>query len=175
MRPAKPLTADKASPMRPGVAVPSLPDVTPSGESPYRPMRLLRKNILETAESTGRFETFGRALRSAGVAELLDGDGPFTLFAPTDVAFGKMPKAALATLLADPAALSRLVRSHLVRDNVKAPRAGTGIVATTEQGTEVRILAEDGRFRVNEARIVKTDIRASNGVIHAIDTVLTAS
>jgi uncharacterized surface protein with fasciclin (FAS1) repeats len=152
-----------------------MPDVTPPGDSPYRPMHLLRKNILETTESIGRFETLGKALRSAGLAELLEGDGPFTLFAPTDVAFAKMPKAALATLFADKVALARLVRSHLVRDNVKAPRAGTGISATTEQGTEVKILSEDGRFRVNDARVVKTDIRASNGVIHAIDTVLTAS
>jgi uncharacterized surface protein with fasciclin (FAS1) repeats len=152
-----------------------MPDVTPPGDSPYRPMHLLRKNILETAESIGRFETFGKALRAGGFAELLEQDGPFTLFAPTDVAFAKMPKAKLDALFADTVALTRMVGSHLVRDNVKAPRAGARTTATTEEGSEVRITAEDGRFRVNDSRIVKTDIRASNGVIHAIDTVLTPS
>jgi uncharacterized surface protein with fasciclin (FAS1) repeats len=144
---------------------------------PYRADQPPERTIVETAAATGTFETLGRAIRAAGLVDLLSGTGPFTLFAPTDEAFAKLPAGELAALLADAPRLERVVSSHVVRDTVEAPKVGAPRSATNVDGGELTIVVTDrglkGRgFRVNDARIVKTEIRASNGVIHAIDTVL---
>jgi uncharacterized surface protein with fasciclin (FAS1) repeats len=130
-------------------------------------------SIVETAAAAGRFEIFGRAIQASGLAAMLGGDGPFTVFAPTDKAFAKMPPAELDALLANPTELTRVLSYHVVRDRVKAPRAGSPSSIATASGTNLEISRrEAGGFKVNEARILKTNIRASNGVIHAIGSVL---
>ena len=130
-------------------------------------------DIVETAAAAGRFETFGRAIQSTGLASMLGGKGPFTVFAPTDKAFAKLPTADLDALLENTAELTRVLTYHVVRDRVKAPRVGTPNSIATASGTNLEISrAESGGFNVNDARILKTNIRASNGVIHAIDRVL---
>jgi uncharacterized surface protein with fasciclin (FAS1) repeats len=136
-----------------------------------------KENILEIAAATGRFDTLGRAVEAAGLTEMLSSGGPITLFAPTDKAFAKMPPAELSALLADREKLHTLLSHHVVSAKVRAPRSQTPSPATTHGGgqIEIRVVPEDGGYRVSGARIVKTNIRASNGVIHAIDTVLTPS
>jgi uncharacterized surface protein with fasciclin (FAS1) repeats len=130
-------------------------------------------DIMETAAVAGRFETFGRAIKAAGLTSMLGGKGPFTVFAPTDKAFAKMPNADLDALLENTTELTRVLSYHVVRDRVKAPRAGSPNSITTATGNNLEISrADGGGFKVNEARILKTNIRASNGVIHAIDRVL---
>jgi uncharacterized surface protein with fasciclin (FAS1) repeats len=130
-------------------------------------------DIVETAAAAGRFETFGRAIQATDLASMLGGKGPFTVFAPTDKAFAKMASADLDTLLENTTELTRVLSYHIVRDRVKAPRTGSPNSITTASGTNLDISrADGGGFKVNEARILKTNIRASNGVIHAIDRVL---
>jgi uncharacterized surface protein with fasciclin (FAS1) repeats len=130
-------------------------------------------DVLETAAAAGRFETFGRAIRTTDLPSMLGGKGPFTVFAPTDKAFAKMSGADLDALLENKAELTRVLSYHIVPDRVKAPRLGSPRSNTTASGTDLEISrAESGGFTVNEARILKTNIRASNGVIHAIDRVL---
>jgi uncharacterized surface protein with fasciclin (FAS1) repeats len=134
---------------------------------------IVATDIVETAAAAGRFETFGRAIQASGLAALLGEKGPFTVFAPTDKAFAKMPEADLDALLGNTAELTRVLSYHVVRDRVKAPRAASPRSITTTTGTDLEISrADGGGFKVNEARILKTNIRASNGVIHAIDRVL---
>jgi uncharacterized surface protein with fasciclin (FAS1) repeats len=141
-------------------------------ETGWRP----KENILEMAAATGRFETLGRAIEAAGLASKLSERGPFTLFAPTDKAFAKLPAADLAALLANKAEVRRMLGSHVVPSAVRAPRKSAPSQVKTLDGKEhdLVVVAEDGGYRISDARIVKTNIRASNGVIHAIDTVLTA-
>ncbi|HJR63745.1 MAG TPA: fasciclin domain-containing protein [Gemmatimonadaceae bacterium] len=129
-------------------------------------------DLVAAAAATGRLNTFGKAIGAAGMSDMLREPGPFTMFAPTDAAFAKVPKAELRSLLDDPRRLTRLVAHHVVRQRVKAPRAGSPTMATSVHGDALKITAEDDGFMVNGARVVKTDLRASNGVIHAIDTVL---
>lgn len=134
-----------------------------------------KENILEIAAASGRFETLGRAVEAAGFTGMLTADGPITLFAPTDKAFSKIPPAELSALLADKAKLQKLLSHHVVPSKVRAPRSQVPSPVTTHGGEqiEIRVVPEDGGYSVGGARIVKTNIRASNGVIHAIDTVLT--
>jgi uncharacterized surface protein with fasciclin (FAS1) repeats len=164
-------------------------DRTGNGSSPYRapgearprvaPGRVPRwspkENILEVAAATGRFETLRQAIEAAGLTATLVQEGPFTLFAPTDKAFAKMPSAELRALLEDKARLRQLLSYHVVPSTVRAPRRRAPSSATTLDGKqlEIAIVPEDGGYRVGEARIVKTNMRASNGVVHALDTVLT--
>jgi uncharacterized surface protein with fasciclin (FAS1) repeats len=144
--------------------------------APQRPPRWQPKeNLLQVAAATGRFETLGQAIAAAGLTATLSEPGPFTLFAPTDKAFAKMPSADLSALLADKAKLHQLLSYHVVPSKVRAPRNRLPASVTTLDGKELEIsvVPEDGGYRVSQARIVKTNMRASNGVIHAIDTVLT--
>ena len=156
----------------------------PAEGGPYRaePRRTSARrgenSILETAAERGSFQTLGGAIRSAGLVDLMSGKGPFTLFAPTDEAFARMPQRDREALLGDKASLAEVLTYHLVRDRVKAPRVGAPRTATTVNGATLTITVKNRGFRrrgfkVNEAKIVKTEILASNGVIHAIDSVLT--
>jgi uncharacterized surface protein with fasciclin (FAS1) repeats len=134
-------------------------------------------SLLETAAARGTFRTLGGAIRSAGLVDLMSGKGPFTLFAPTDEAFARMPQAERDALLNDKASLAEVLTYHLVRERVKAPTVGTPRTATTVNGGTLTITVKNRGFKrrgfkVNEAKIVKTEIQASNGVIHAIDSVL---
>lgn len=128
--------------------------------------------ILGTADATGHFTTLARAIRGAGESELQGRPGPFTVFAPTDRAFAGLPAGELDALLNDKARLTRLLASHVVAHDVAAPRPDSPTVATAISGAELTVTFDDGTFRVNGARIVKPHLRASNGIVRAIDTVL---
>jgi uncharacterized surface protein with fasciclin (FAS1) repeats len=131
-----------------------------------------KKNILETAAASGRFKTLGRALEDTHLTDILSEKGPFTLFAPTDEAFAKLPAADLRSLLADKAKLRSVLSYHIVGERVRAPRERAPNTATTIDGRKLTMTVEHGYYKVGDAQIVKTNLRASNGVIHAIDTVL---
>lgn len=130
----------------------------------------LAADIVETAVSAGNFKTLVTAIQAAGLADTLKGPGPFTVFAPTDAAFAKIPKAKLDALLADKAALTKVLTYHVVSGKVMAADVKAGKVKTVE-GSEVT-LATKGGVTVDGAKVVKADVVASNGVIHAIDTVI---
>jgi uncharacterized surface protein with fasciclin (FAS1) repeats len=147
------------------------PQVAPERTPRWQP----KENIVQVAAATGRFETLGKAIAAAGLTATLSEAGPFTFFAPTDKAFAKMSDADLGALLGDKQRLHALLSYHVVPAKVRAPRKRVPSSATTLDGKELKlsVVAEDGGYKVSGARIVKTNIRASNGVIHAIDTVLT--
>lgn len=133
---------------------------------------IAERDILDTAWTLGRFNTFTTAARNAGLGALLTGAGPFTVFAPTDRAFAKLPERERDALMADPDKMGQLLRHHVVEGKVKAPRADEPRVATPMHGADLTITATDGVYHIGPAKLVKTNFRASNGVIHAIDTVL---
>ena len=127
-------------------------------------------DIVDTAVAAGNFSTLVTAVKAAGLVETLKGAGPFTVFAPTDEAFAKVPKATLEGLLADKAALAKVLTYHVVAGKVMAADVKAGHVKTV-QGTDLA-MATEGGVTVNGAKVVAADVAASNGVIHAIDTVL---
>ncbi len=128
-------------------------------------------DIVDTAVGAGQFSTLAKALTAAGLIETLKGPGPFTVFAPTDAAFAKIPADKLNALLADKAALTKVLTYHVVPGKVVAADVKTGSVKTV-QGQSLNIKATAGGVSVNDAKVIKTDVMASNGVIHAIDTVI---
>lgn len=128
------------------------------------------KDIVDTAVSAGQFKTLATALQAAGLVETLKGKGPFTVFAPTDEAFAKIPKAQLDALLADKAKLTAVLTYHVVAGKVMAADVKAGKVKTV-QGKELTITTTGG-VMVDQAKVVKTDIVADNGVIHVIDSVV---
>lgn len=128
------------------------------------------KDIVDTAVSAGSFKTLATALGAAGLVDTLKGKGPFTVFAPTDEAFAKIPKADLDALLKDKAKLSAVLTYHVVAGKVMAADVKAGKVKTV-QGSELTVTTTGG-VQVNGANVVKTDIVADNGVIHVIDTVV---
>lgn len=132
-----------------------------------------KKDIVATAAAAGTFNTLARALTAAGLVETLQGAGPFTVFAPTDAAFAKLPPAVLNALLADKAKLTAVLTYHVVPGTVTAAQV-TGLnEATTVQGGKVAIHVMGGKVMLNgNSTVTATDIAASNGVIHVIDTVL---
>jgi uncharacterized surface protein with fasciclin (FAS1) repeats len=128
------------------------------------------KDIVDTAVAAGNFKTLATALQAAGLVETLKGKGPFTVFAPTDAAFAKVPKADLDALLKDKARLTAVLTYHVVPAKVLAKDVKAGKVKTV-QGGEITV-ATTGGVTVDSARVTATDIMASNGVIHVIDTVI---
>ncbi len=129
------------------------------------------KNIVETAVAAGNFTTLATALDKADLIATLSGEGPFTVFAPTDEAFAKIPKEALDALLAKPEDLKKVLLGHVVAGKVMAADAAKLTEAETVAGTKVTIDATDG-VKVGGAKVTTPDIAASNGVIHVIDTVI---
>ncbi|MFY8083382.1 MAG: fasciclin domain-containing protein [Rubrivivax sp.] len=128
------------------------------------------KDIVDTAVAAGSFKTLATALQAAGLVDTLKGKGPFTVFAPTDDAFAKIPKADLDALLKDKAKLTAVLTYHVVPGKVMAKDVKAGKVKTV-QGSELTI-GTTGGVTVDNAKVTKTDIAASNGVIHVIDTVV---
>ena len=128
------------------------------------------KDIVDTAVSAGNFKTLATALGAADLVPTLKGKGPFTVFAPTDEAFAKIPKADLDALLKDKAKLKSVLTYHVVPGKVMSKDLKAGKV-TTVQGSDVTISTMGGAM-VNNAKVVSADVAADNGVIHAIDTVL---
>ena len=129
------------------------------------------KDIVDTAVAAGSFKTLAAALTAAGLIDTLKGAGPFTVFAPTDEAFAKIPQADLDALLADKAKLTKVLTYHVVPGKVMAADVVKLKEAKTVQGQAIRIDASAG-VKVDGATVVKTDIAASNGVIHVIDSVI---
>lgn len=128
-------------------------------------------DIVNSAIDAGNFKTLVTALKAADLVDTLKGPGPFTVFAPTDEAFAKIPKAKLDALLKDKARLTKVLTYHAVAGKVMAMDVKPGKVKTLE-GESITITDKNGVLKVNNAKILKTDIVADNGVIHAIDTVL---
>jgi len=129
------------------------------------------KNIIETAVSAGTFKTLVTAVTAAGLVDTLSGTGPFTVFAPNDDAFAKLPKETLDEVLADKEQLTKILTYHVVAGKKMAADIANITKAETLQGSDVTIDAMNG-VKVNDAEVVTADIECSNGVIHAIDTVL---
>ena len=133
------------------------------------------KDIVDTAVGAGQFTTLAAALNAAGLVQTLKGPGPFTVFAPTDAAFAKLPPGTVATLLKpeNKAKLTAVLTYHVVPGKVMSSAlAGKVTNAATVQGQSVKIDATAGGVSVNTAKVVAADVQASNGVIHVIDTVL---
>ena len=128
------------------------------------------KDIVDTAVAAGTFKTLVTALQAAGLVETLKGMGPFTVFAPNDAAFAKIPKADLDALLKDKAKLTAVLTYHVVAGKVLAKDVKPGKVKTV-QGSELTLATTDG-VTVDGAKVIAADLVADNGVIHVIDTVL---
>jgi len=133
-------------------------------------MNVQAKDIVDTAVDAGNFKTLATALQAAGLIDTLKGKGPFTVFAPTDAAFAKIPKAQLDALLADKAKLTAVLTYHVVAGKVMAKDVKAGKVKTV-QGAELTV-ATTGGVMVDSAKVTATDIVADNGVIHVIDSVV---
>lgn len=129
------------------------------------------KTIVETAVAAGSFETLVTAVKAAGLVDVLSGEGPFTVFAPTDEAFAKLPAGTLEALLADKEKLTAVLTYHVVPGKVMAKDVTQLSSAKTVQGGELTIDTSNG-VMVDNAKVIKADVVASNGVIHVIDTVL---
>ena len=128
-------------------------------------------DIVDTAVSAGSFTTLVIAVQKAGLVETLKGEGPFTVFAPTDEAFAKIPADKLNALLADKEALKKVLTYHVVPGKVMAKDVVKLQSAKTVEGQSIKINTTMG-VKVDNANVIKTDILASNGVIHVIDTVI---
>lgn len=132
------------------------------------------KDIVDTAVSAGQFKTLAAALTAAGLVDTLKGPGPFTVFAPTDEAFAKLPKGTVEDLLKpeNKAKLTAILTYHVVPAKAKAADVKDGASYRSVQGKELLASIRDGRVSISGANVIKTDIAASNGVIHVIDTVM---
>ncbi len=128
-------------------------------------------DIVDTAVAAGSFTTLVAAVEAAGLVETLKGEGPFTVFAPTDEAFAALPEGTVDALLADPAALAAILTYHVIPGAVMSTDLTEGMTAATVNGAEVTITLEGGA-KINGANIVQADIATSNGVIHVIDQVI---
>lgn len=130
------------------------------------------RDLADTIMAFGQFTTFARALQAAGLVDTLRSPGPYTLFAPTDAAFSKLPEGTLDALLQDPEVLRAVLSYHVTPGNVTAAQVIQVPSVRTVQGESVRITASSGLVRINDATVTQADILASNGMIHVIDTVL---
>jgi uncharacterized surface protein with fasciclin (FAS1) repeats len=150
---------------------PAAPTTPPPPTTPPAPPPAAAKNIVEVATAAGSFKTLLTAVEAAGLTATLAGPGPFTVFAPTDEAFAKVPAKDLEALLADKAALTKVLTYHVVQGAVMSKDVAGMSSAKTVQGGELAIDTSSG-VKVGGATVVSADIAASNGVIHVIDTVL---
>ena len=131
-----------------------------------------KKDIVDTAVSAGQFKTLVTAVKAADLVETLKGEGPFTVFAPTDEAFAKIPKETLEALLKDKKALAGVLTYHVVAGKVMASDVVKMDTAKTVEGKAITIVTKDGKVTINGVNVIKTDIVCKNGVIHVIDAVL---
>ncbi len=130
------------------------------------------KDIVDVALADSKFKTLASALKAAGLIEALKGQGPFTIFAPTDDAFAKLPAGTLDALLKDPQKLADVLKYHVVEGAVKAADVAKLSSAKTLEGESIKVSVRDDKPTINDANVTVPDIAAANGVIHAIDTVL---
>lgn len=134
----------------------------------------MKKDIVDTAVAAGQFNTLAAALDAAGLVETLKGDGPFTVFAPTDEAFSNLPEGTVESLLKpeNKGKLVAILTYHVVPGSVMAVDVVKLESATTVNGSDITIVVSDAGVKVDSANVVKTDIKTSNGVIHVIDAVI---
>jgi uncharacterized surface protein with fasciclin (FAS1) repeats len=130
------------------------------------------KNIVETAGSAGKFKTLASLLKRAGLGKTLEGKGPYTVFAPTDAAFDKVPNATLARLGRDKAALRSVLLLHVAEGRLTAAKVTKRDSVKTLNGQRLAIRVRGGKVFVGGARVVTADVTASNGVVHAVNEVL---
>lgn len=144
------------------------------GSSAARTNAAQQKDIVDTAVAAGSFKTLAAALTAAGLVDTLKGTGPFTVFAPTDEAFAKLPAGTVESLLKpeNKAKLVRLLTYHVVAGKVMAADVVKLTSAKAVSGDTITVKVANGVVTVDNAKVVKTDIAASNGVIHVIDTVI---
>lgn len=143
--------------------------------SQYEPKRVARTNglgVLETALSAGGFSTLLAAIDTAGLTGALSGAGPFTVFAPNELAFAKFTDEELADLLKDKAKLGNVLRAHVVPGRISANDIVNGAVLKTLQGATLTVMSNDEGVFINGSRVVASDIQAANGIVHVIDTVI---
>ena len=157
--------------MRLGTKIAAVAAALLLGTAPTLAGNHMKADLVATAVAAGSFTTLVQALEAAGLVDTLRGEGPFTVFAPTDEAFAKIPKADLQALLADKEKLTAVLTYHVVSGKVLASDVVKLSSADTVGGQSLSIDASDG-VQVNDAKVVKADVLASNGVIHVIDTVL---
>jgi uncharacterized surface protein with fasciclin (FAS1) repeats len=131
-----------------------------------------KADIVDTAVAAGSFNTLATALTEAGLVETLKGEGPFTVFAPTDEAFAALPDGTLEALLNDKEKLTAVLTYHVVPGKVVAEEVVTKSSVKSVQGGAIKVTNKYGTVKVNDAKVVKTDIMAKNGVIHVIDKVI---
>lgn len=131
-----------------------------------------KKNIVETALDAPQFSTLVSLVQEADLVDALSSDGPFTLFAPTNAAFGKMPAETVSALKKDKKKLAKVLKYHVVSGKVPASQVVTLAGAETLEGSKVEITSNEAGVQVNNSAVTQTDIMTSNGVIHVIDTVL---
>ncbi len=129
-------------------------------------------DIVDTAVSAGNFTTLVAAVKAAGLVDTLKGPGPFTVFAPTDAAFAKLPAGTVEGLLKNPEKLKDILLYHVVSGKVLAADVMKMKSAKTVEGNSVKIHAMHGKVMINNADVVKADIVCDNGIIHVIDTVI---
>lgn len=129
-------------------------------------------DIVDTAVAAGNFNTLAKALIEAGLVDTLKGKGPFTVFAPTDEAFAKLPKGTLEALLKDKKKLSAILTYHVIAGSVKAAGAAKLKTAKTVNGQSLKVSAKGGVVMIDDAKVTQADIETSNGVIHVIDKVM---
>ena len=143
----------------------------PSGASPAAPATA-KSNIVETAVAAGNFDTLVSLVKDAGLAETLSAKGPYTVFAPTDAAFKKVPKKTLKALGNDKAMLKSVLLYHVAEGRLPAKRVVKRSSIKTLNGQRVRVRVARGNVFVNKSKVVTADVRASNGIIHAVNRVL---
>ena len=151
-----------------------MPTEEPMEETTEEPAAAADPSIVDIAASDENFSTLVTALEAAGLVEALQGEGPFTVFAPTNEAFAALPEGALDGLVADTEALSSVLLYHVVNGAVKAAEVVSldGQEVETLSGEAVKVMLDGESVMINEAKVIVTDIEASNGVIHVIDAVL---
>jgi len=131
-----------------------------------------KKDIISIAVESGSFNTLATALTEAGLVETLQGEGPLTVFAPTDEAFAKLPEGTVESLLKDKEDLTNILLYHVVSGNVTSGEVVKLNSASTLAKADVNVKEEDGKVYINNSQVTTADVKASNGVIHIIDTVL---
>jgi len=145
--------------------------IVPMGEAQRDSATAPTKNVIDTVVAAGHFTTFADAIRAAGLTEALSAKGPFTIFAPTDEAFKNLPMGAYEALLKDTGKLKAVVNYHVVSGYFAARDLKSGEVMT-QQGSALSAVVSSQDVRVNGARVTKTDIAATNGIVHTIDAVI---
>ncbi len=165
---AEPTKAPAAA--APATAVPA-PEPTKAPAATAAPAPAA-KDIVDTAVADGRFKTLVAAAQAAGLVDTLKGKGPFTVFAPSDDAFAKLPAGTVDGLLKDPAKLKDILLYHVVAGNVMAADAAKLTSANTVQGQPIAIKVDGNKVMINDALVTIADIKTSNGVIHVIDKVI---